>query len=365
MNEIRDLIAAAGSSDSRLDGVVREIGVERVADMLLYELVDRADLKDLGDTADVTVQFDLRVGDQRVVRAVRIRSGMAACEPGAAASPEATVAQDLADLTRAVFGPRAEMVNATRSIVWKDPGPVGALSRSRWANAVRRLTHRLLRGSEDCSEDLGELLLRFGSDKWGAQYHPRRYERHFAPVRDRPLTILEFGIGGYEYPDRGGSSLRAWKRYFRRAMVYGIDLAGKYDELQEQRIRTLQGRQADPRFLASAVDLTGPLDIVIDDAGHDAHEVINSFRFLFPHLRPGGIYAVEDAQTSYRARHGGSGTESSDPAKTAGFFKSLVDGLTHEEFDPSAQHRPTETDLNVASMHFYPNLVILEKGRGV
>src|SRR6266496_1293785 len=105
MTDIRDLIVAAGASDSDLEDVVRQIGVERVADMLVYELVDRADLNELGDTADVTVQFELRAGDRRVARAVRARGGTAACEAGTAASPDATVVQDLVDLARAVFGP--------------------------------------------------------------------------------------------------------------------------------------------------------------------------------------------------------------------------------------------------------------------
>src|SRR6266536_3181884 len=147
MTDIRDLIVAAGASDSDLEDVVRQIGVERVADMLVYELVDRADLSELGDTADVTVQFELRAGDRRVARAVRARGGTAACEAGTAASPDATVVQDLVDLARAVFGPRPERANATRSIVWRDPGAAGTPSRSRWANEAPQVTHRLLRGS--------------------------------------------------------------------------------------------------------------------------------------------------------------------------------------------------------------------------
>src|SRR6266542_3001107 len=192
MTDIRDLIVAAGASDSDLEDVVRQIGVERVADMLVYEL---------GDRADLSVQFELRAGDRRVARAVRARGGTAACEAGTAASPDATVVQDLVDLARAVFGPRPERANATRSIVWRDPGAAGTPSRSRWANEAAQVTHRLLRGSEDRPEDLAELLLRFGSGRWGIHRSPQQYARHFGPLRDRSLTILELPAGGYDDPD--------------------------------------------------------------------------------------------------------------------------------------------------------------------
>src|SRR6266542_2235308 len=208
MTDIRDLIVAAGASDSDLEDVVRQIGVERVADMLVYELIDRADLSELGDTADVTVQFELRAGDRRVARAVRARGGTAACEAGTAASPDATVVQDLVDLARAVFGPRPERANATRSIVWRDPGAAGTPSRSRWANEAPQVTHRLLRGSEGRPEDLAELLLRFGAGRWGIHRSPQQYARHFGPLRDRSLTILELPAGD-GLPHRRGGQVRA------------------------------------------------------------------------------------------------------------------------------------------------------------
>src|SRR6266542_3070165 len=196
MTDIRDLIVAAGASDSDLEDVVRQIGVERVADMLVYELIDRAVLSELGDTADVTVQFELRAGDRRVARAVRARGGTAACEAGTAASPDATVVQDLVDLARAVFGPRPERANATRSIVWRDPGAAGTPSRSRWANEAPQVTHRLLRGSEDRPAGyrdrrlprpprrhrLVRLALPAPATRWDLR-HRRRRERQRAPGR--------------------------------------------------------------------------------------------------------------------------------------------------------------------------------------
>lgn len=37
-----------------------------------------------------------------------------------------------------------------------------------------------------------------------------------------------------------------------------------------------------------------PLDVVVDDASHLLDETKTSFNFLFPRLRPGGLYVIED-----------------------------------------------------------------------
>jgi hypothetical protein len=54
--------------------------------------------------------------------------------------------------------------------------------------------------------------------------------------------------------------------------------------------------QADAARLVVLVGsaLTGPLDLVIDDASHRYEPTLASFEALFPLLRPGGFYIVED-----------------------------------------------------------------------
>ncbi len=55
--------------------------------------------------------------------------------------------------------------------------------------------------------------------------------------------------------------------------------------------------QADRDGLAAVVaDEFGdePLDLVIDDASHQYHPTRTSFECLFPRLRPGGLYLIED-----------------------------------------------------------------------
>jgi hypothetical protein len=54
--------------------------------------------------------------------------------------------------------------------------------------------------------------------------------------------------------------------------------------------------QADTARLVGFVGstLTGPLDLVIDDASHRYEPTRASFEALFPLIRPGGFYLIED-----------------------------------------------------------------------
>ena len=46
-------------------------------------------------------------------------------------------------------------------------------------------------------------------------------------IGDQAVKVLEIGIGGYDAPDAGGESLRMWKHYFRRGLIYGMDIYPK------------------------------------------------------------------------------------------------------------------------------------------
>jgi len=208
--------------------------------------------------------------------------------------------------------------------------------------------------------DLGDLAIRFGTDKWGAwHWYTRHYQRHFGPLRHDALRILEIGIGGYADPAAGGGSLRMWKNYFPRAIVYGMDIYDKTG-IEEPRIHTVVGSQADSAFLANFAEENGPFDIIIDDGSHRVFHVLPTFEVLFPLLKDGGIYVIEDIQSSYWPEWGGSEDLNSTETSMA-LCKRLADGLNYEEFVVES-YEPSYTDRNVVGVHFYHNLVLIEKG---
>ena len=208
--------------------------------------------------------------------------------------------------------------------------------------------------------DLPALAAHFGTDKWGSHWYAQHYERHFAALRGKPLRVLEIGIGGYDDPLKGGESLRMWKAYFPNARICGIDIVDKSAH-DEERIRTFTGSQDDEAFLERVSREAGPFDIVIDDGSHVNSHVIQSFRVLFPLLSADGIYVVEDTQTAYWANYGGAPPHY--PTTTSmSFFKRLVDGLNHREVPRGADFNPGYLDRHIVALHFYHNMVFVQKG---
>jgi demethylmacrocin O-methyltransferase len=171
---------------------------------------------------------------------------------------------------------------------------------------------------------------------------------------------LEIGIGGSEDLDAGGASLRTWRTFFPYSRIYGIDIHDKHLH-DERRIKTFQGSQVDVVFLRKVVEEIGDIHIIIDDGSHRNEHVLRSFQFLFPKLHKNGIYVIEDTQTSYWPDQGGSSLDLGRPDTTMGFLKMLVDGLNYAEFD-RPQYSPTFYDKYITAMHFYHNIVFIQKG---
>lgn len=205
----------------------------------------------------------------------------------------------------------------------------------------------------------------YQTDKQDKHFYAEHYQHHFQKFRERKFNLLEIGVGGHEKPDVGGHSLRMWKAFFPHAQIYGLDIFDK-SALDEPRIKTLKGSQADEQFLKSIVDQYGPFDIIIDDGSHYCQHVLESFRVLFPLLSDGGIYAIEDLQTSYwenlTGENWGGSHDLNAPFTSMNFLKSLVDGLNFEEYVDD-HYQPSYYDRNIVSMHFYHNLAFLYKGK--
>jgi hypothetical protein len=205
---------------------------------------------------------------------------------------------------------------------------------------------------------LPDLATQYGTDKWGTHRYAQHYQTHFRRLRSVEFSLLEIGIGGYRHHRTGGASLRMWKEFFPRAQIIGLDI---YDKsfVDEDRILTYQGSQTDAELLGRIAETHPNLKIIVDDGSHQPAHIRATFAILFPLLANGGFYAIEDTQTSYWPRWGGS-AELNDPQTTMGLVKDLVDGLNYSEFG-DLQPR-NYADGHIVAVHCYHNLVILKKG---
>lgn len=211
------------------------------------------------------------------------------------------------------------------------------------------------------ADNLNQLAVIWGTDKWGAHWYTQHYHTHFKELRKKKLNILEIGVGGYEKPDEGGNSLRAWKFYFPNSNIYAID---KYDkkQLEEKRIKIFEGSQTDGSFLENVCRQIGGIDIIIDDGSHVNSHVIESFKFLFPKLKQNGIYVIEDLETAYWPGMGGDSINLDNPTTSINFLKTLIDSLNHKEILKPG-YVASYFDLNIVELHFYHNIVFIVKGK--
>ena len=215
------------------------------------------------------------------------------------------------------------------------------------------------------SESLLSLAYRYKPSKFFPYLHTgyhRFYEKLFEPLRHRRIKFLEIGL------DNGNGSL-LWEEYFTDAEFHGIEYSSNRVEDTSKKVRKFEihfGSQDDVNFLRSFKKKSGGnFDIIIDDGGHHFEQQVNSYKTLFLDcLKPGGIYIIEDIETSYwngktmygREQYGGVNVSETTVMK----FKQMVD-VVNRKFHDNKFFVFGKVDHWVKSVSFYQNVIVLEK----
>lgn len=165
---------------------------------------------------------------------------------------------------------------------------------------------------------LSKLSSLCGSDKH-AHGFTDFYQKYLGELD--PKVICEIGMGGRIPPgffgygqieeDNPGGSSRMWLRYFPNSKVYIMD---NFSQVSEEEVNTVitevvntndgrynlvQGDQADREDLKNYMKNVGSeVDFLVDDGGHKMDQQQISLGFLFPHIKAGGFYIIEDIHTS-------------------------------------------------------------------
>lgn len=161
---------------------------------------------------------------------------------------------------------------------------------------------------------LDTLAIKHVSDK-SSRYHNYsvKYDKILNPYRKSFTSILEIGVSE-------GQSIKMWVDYFENAIVHGADIsaASKICESYSARVKF---HLLDQRNLAQLKNMEqySPFDLIVDDGNHFWKEQIISFKTLFPYVRKGGIYIVEDTTTSYWPEY------RNNPYSAVEYFKTLAD----------------------------------------
>lgn len=144
-------------------------------------------------------------------------------------------------------------------------------------------------------KSLDQIALECGTDKSskGHNYAPY-YELFFDPLMYKPINLLEIGI------DKG-DSVRMWQEYFPHSEIHGIDIRGDYGYLQGIKTHVVDHSKKE-ELLSFGLQYDQYFDIIIEDGSHMSEDSINTFQTLFPYLKPGGWYAIEDLLCDYDGR---------------------------------------------------------------
>jgi SAM-dependent methyltransferase len=120
------------------------------------------------------------------------------------------------------------------------------------------------------------------------------YEQLLAPLRRQAFSLLELGVWN-------GHSLEMWRDAFPRATIVGIDLAPPDLQLGG-RVHVVRGDQTDAALMQCVREEHAPegFEVIVDDASHVGTITARSLQVLYDeHLRPGGLYCIEDWGTGY------------------------------------------------------------------
>ena len=195
-------------------------------------------------------------------------------------------------------------------------------------------------------------------DKWEQYIGVYDAELRALLARGQPVRMLEIGV-------QNGGSLELWAEALPAGSeVIGIDIdPGCATLALPANARVLIGDATDEAFLRSALgDQT--FDLVIDDGSHRSADIVRSFRLLFPRLRPGGRYFIEDLHASYWNEFGGGFRK---PESAIEFLKSLIDSLHADHLrpdsaiDPAERARLVALNQDVARLSFIDSLAVIEK----
>ena len=213
------------------------------------------------------------------------------------------------------------------------------------------------------------ILSLFGTDKQkeGGHSFAAAYADFLRPFRSKRLKLLEIGL-------LNGSSLLAWRAYFPRASIVGIDIILK-PEMARGRVRVYQGDQGSAADLDRVCANEAPFDLIIDDGSHLSRHQL--FSFLSPVSSSQGRWDLcdrKDVQTSYWRGPVGEGEwDGNDPFSPefkdtcVGQFLELAKYLNHAEFLSNEHVDPRCVTLakQIRRMAFEHNLIFVWKGPNV
>ncbi len=145
------------------------------------------------------------------------------------------------------------------------------------------------------------------SDKVAAHSYYSLYGLYLVPLQQATgrVKLLEIGLGCDMH--EVGASATIWKTLLPAAEIWLAEYDASCVEAMQRKgrldgLNMLTGDQGSPAVLGRWVQQSGGgFDVVIDDGGHSNSQILTTFAALWPQVKPGGFYFMEDLQAGRQA----------------------------------------------------------------
>lgn len=159
------------------------------------------------------------------------------------------------------------------------------------------------------------------------------YQLHFGRFAGQPVKVLEIGV-------QSGGSIGMYKAVLGgNCHYYGMDINPRCTGFADpQATITIldQGNSAHWQHFFSSI--TPSMDIVVDDGGHKAYQMLTTLQQVLPRINPGGVFLTEDI-------HG------QNEDYLSGFFTPAAEAIA-------------ANIAKVASVHLYPFVSVVQCSGG-
>lgn len=159
------------------------------------------------------------------------------------------------------------------------------------------------------------------------------YQRHFSYYVNKKVKLGEVGV-------QSGGSIEMWQDVLGdQCHVYGIDINPNTKGFEQAGRTTITMLDQGKKELWQNYfkEVTPSLDILVDDGGHEPHQMMTTLTEVWPKLNPGGLISIEDI-------HG-------------------VDKYLQSFFVPAAHFLGEQARQNgdLGSVHMYPFVLIAQR----
>jgi cephalosporin hydroxylase len=281
------------------------------------------------------------------------------CNPGTSGGCAVAYARtDFVVFARPVFGPATHMecaLNMKLQHSFRDA--VRTLKAWRWARRGHRRHLEPTPPSPAVAEQLRAEMnpltsyfdaLSDGPGIWKWRHYFDIYHQHLDRFVGRPTNILEIGV-------YSGGSLAMWRHYFGdQCTIFGVDIEPSCKAYADSRTKIFIGDQSDRRFWHKFKSETPPMDVIIDDGGHNTDQQVTTFEELLPHLAAGGAYLCEDVV----------GSDNGFARYMSGFVRNLNAAFIVNNADDPERRQVTPTtklQSTISSVTFHPYVTVVEK----